>query len=94
MLDTDLITYLAKLSKLEVDEADKEKLVSEMSAIVDLMDTMNDMTLDDDKELKGDGVSLEDLREDKPRDSFDRDKILSNASHKKAGFFVVPKVVE
>ncbi|MDF2614845.1 MAG: gatC [Clostridia bacterium] len=94
MLDTDLITYLAKLSKLQIDEADKERLVSEMSAIVELMDTMNDVTFDEDDNSKGEGVSLVNLREDKPRESFDREKILANASHKKDGFFVVPKIME
>ncbi|WP_069999970.1 Asp-tRNA(Asn)/Glu-tRNA(Gln) amidotransferase subunit GatC [Cellulosilyticum sp. I15G10I2] len=94
MLDTDLITYLAKLSKLQVDDADKERLVSEMSAIVDLMDTMNDVAMGEDEDLKGEGVSPENLREDKSRDSFDREKILQNASHKKDGFFVVPKIME
>ena len=94
VLDTDLITYLAKLSKLEIDEADKEKLVSEMSAIVELMDTMNEVDLDENEDLKGEGVSLLDLREDRPRESFDRERVLQNASHKKDGFFVVPKIME
>lgn len=94
MLDTDLITYLAKLSKLEINEADKEKLVSEMSAIVDLMDTMNDVSFDENEDLKDEGVNLSNLREDAARDSFDREKILANASHKKDGFFVVPKIME
>ncbi len=94
MLDTDLMTYLAKLSKLEIDEADKERLVSEMSAIVDLMDTMNEVTFDECENLKGEGVNLLNLREDISRESFDREKILKNASHKKDGFFVVPKIME
>lgn len=94
VLDTDLITYLAKLSKLEIDEADKERLVSEMSAIVDLMDTMNDVAFDESEDLKGEGVSLNNLREDQSKDSFDREKILKNASHQKDGFFVVPKIME
>ena len=94
MLDTDLITYLAKLSKIEVNAADKERLVTEMSAIVELMDTMNDVTFDENEDLKGEGVSLLDLREDKPRACFDREKILANAAHKKDGFFAVPKIME
>lgn len=94
MLDTGLITYLAKLSKLQLDEVDKERLVSEMSAIVDLMDTMNDITFDENEDLKGEGVSLHNLREDHSRESFKREKILQNASHTKDGFFVVPKIME
>ena len=94
MLDIDLITYLAKLSKIEIDETEKERLVSEMSAIVELMDTMNEVTMEDDENLNGEGVSLKDLRADEIVSSYDREVVLNNASHKKDGFFVVPKIME
>lgn len=94
MLDTDVITYLAKLSKIEIDETEKERLVSEMSAIVELMDTMNEVTMEDDENLNGEGVSLKDLRADEIVSSYDREVVLNNASHKKDGFFVVPKIME
>lgn len=94
MLDTELITYLANLSKIEIEEAEREKLVSEMSAIVELMDTMNEVTIEEGINLNGEGVNLEDLREDQVVESYDRELILTNASHKKDGFFVVPKIME
>ena len=94
MLDTELITYLANLSKLGINDDEREKMVSEMSAIVDLMDTMNDVVFEDDVDLQGEGVSIVNLREDKARESFDRDQLLANASYKKDGFFVVPKIME
>ena len=94
MLDTDLITYLAKLYKIEIDETEKERLVSEMSAIVELMDTMNEVTMEGDENLNGEGVSLKDLRADEIVSSYDREVVLNNASHKKDGFFVVPKIME
>lgn len=94
LLSTELITYLAKLSKIDMDEADKERLESEMSAIVELMDTINEVTIEDDENLNGEGVSLNDLREDIPVSSYDTEELLKNASHKKDGFFVVPKIME
>ncbi len=94
MLDTDLITYLAKLSKIEIDEAEKERLVSEMSAIVELMDTMNEVTMEANVNLNGEGVSLQDLRADEIVSSYNREVVLNNASHEKDGFFVVPKIME
>ena len=94
MLDRELITYLAKLSKIEVDEEEKENLVDEMSAIVELMDTINEVTMEEDENLNGQGVGLKDLRADQIECSFDREAILGNASHKKDGFFVVPKIME
>lgn len=94
MLDTELITYLANLSKIEIEDAERERLVSEMSAIVELMDAMNEVTIEDSINLNGEGVNLETLRADQKVESYDRDIILANASHKKDGFFVVPKIME
>lgn len=94
MLDTSLITYLAKLSKLELSDSDKERLASEMSAIVDLMDTMSEVNMEDNINLNGKGIGLESLREDQVVPSYDTETILRNASHKKDGFFEVPKIME
>ena len=94
MLNTDVITYLAKLSKLELSDNDKERFASEMSAIVDLMDTMSEVNMEDHVNLNGEGIGLELLREDKIVPSYDIEAILKNASHKKDGFFEVPKIME
>ena len=94
MLDTSLITYLAKLSKLELSDSDKERLASEMSAIVDLMDTMSEVNMEDNTNLNGEGIGLDSLREDEVVPSYDTETILRNAAHKKDGFFEVPKIME
>jgi len=94
VLNTDVITYLAKLSKLELSDNDKERFASEMSAIVDLMDTMSEVNMEDHVNLNGEGIGLELLREDKIVPSYDTEAILNNASHKKDGFFEVPKIME
>lgn len=94
MLDTALITYLADLSKLGIDEAEKEKFVAEMSAIVELMDTINEVEMNEEDSLNRQVVGLEQLREDQSVASYNTEVILQNASHKKDGFFVVPKIME
>ena len=94
MIDTELITYLAKLSKLALTDEDKKRFATEMSAIVNLMDTMNEFYMEDQMVLKQEGVHLETLREDKVVPSYDRETILRNAYHKKDGFFGVPKMME
>ena len=94
MIDTELITYLAKLSKLALTDEDKERFTAEMSAIVNLMDTINEVNMEDQVDLKQEGIHLEALREDKVVPSYDRETILKNAYHKKDGFFEVPKMME
>ena len=94
MLDTELITYLSKLSKIDLSDEAKAKLVVEMSSIVDLMDTMQEVEIDDSINLNGEGMSMHDLREDEVVPSFNREELLKNSAHNKDGFFVVPRVVE
>lgn len=94
MLDTNLITYLAKLSKLELSDDAKERLASEMSAIVNLMDTMREVNMEEQINLNGEGISLNELREDEIVTSYETENLLKNASHTKDGFFVVPKIME
>ncbi len=94
MLDTSLITYLAKLSKIDIGEEEKNRLVLEMSAIVELMDSMNEVSMEEEQNLNGVGISLNDLRPDEVVPSYEREAVLNNASHKKDGFFVVPKIME
>lgn len=94
LLSSELITYLAKLSKIDIDEAENERLKAEMSAIVELMDTINEVNIEANENLNGEGVSLKDLREDVAVPSYDTEELLKNASYKKDGFFVVPKIME
>ena len=65
-----------------------------MSSIVDLMDTMQEVEIDDSINLNGEGMSMHDLREDEVVPSFNREELLKNSAHNKDGFFVVPRVVE
>ena len=94
MLDASLITYLSKLSKIDIKQDEKERLVLEMSAIVDLMDSISDIDMNEEHNLNGEGISLEELRADEIIPSYEREIVLRNASYKKDGFFVVPKIME
>lgn len=94
MLDAELITYLAKLSKLELSEKAKERLASEMNAIVNLMDTMSEVEMEEQVNLNGEGIGLNELREDETVPSYETESLLRNAKHSKDGFFVVPKIME
>lgn len=87
------IQHLCELSKLNYDEAGLEKVMGEMSDIIDLMDTIKsfDLTYDDTKD--NNSISLSDVREDVPQPSFPTEKLLANAENRD-NCYVVPKVVE
>lgn len=92
-VDMKTIEHLCSLSKLSYDEAGMEKVMGEMSSIIDLMDEIKgfDLAYDDTKD--GNEICFADTREDVPEESFPTEKLLANAENTD-GCYVVPKVVE
>lgn len=92
-VDMKTIEHLCGLSKLSYDENGMEKVMGEMSSIIDLMDEIKsfDLTYDDTKDKNE--IRFCDTREDIPEQSFDTEKLLKNAENTDS-CYVVPKVVE
>lgn len=87
------ILHIAKLSMLEIDEENIEKLSRDFNNIVEMVDKLGTLNSDDNLEIKAQGL-YNVFREDEIEASFKRDDILANAPEKKAGCFFVPKIVE
>ncbi len=88
------IKKIAKLSKIEVDDAQIDELSTKMKGIIDWVETLNEVDVDgvepmynvNDESLKmaKDEVSDGDIAED----------VLRNAKNSKYQYFAVPKVIE
>ena len=87
------ILHIAKLSMLEIDEENIEKLSKDFNNIVDMVDKLGELQCNEELEISTEGL-YNVLRADEVKQSFDREKILENAPQKKAGCFFVPKIVE
>lgn len=87
------IGHLCELSKLNYDEAGLQKVMGEMSNIIDLMDEIKEFDLAYDDTKDNDQIRFGDTREDKAEESFPTEKLLANAENTD-GCYVVPKVVE
>lgn len=92
-VDMKTIEHLCGLSKLSYDEQGMQKVMAEMSSIIDLMDEIKsfDLTYDDTKD--NNEIRFCDTREDIPEKSFPTEDLLKNAENTD-GCYVVPKVVE
>ena len=92
-MDLQMIAYLAELGKLHFTKEEMEQMASEMTSIIEIMDTVKeiDITYDDLKDNHD--VYLNDLRKDEVIESMPTSKVLSNAVNTN-NCFVVPKVVE
>lgn len=91
-MDLDLLNHLATLSKINVEEQDKETIMEEMSKIIDLMDSIRSVEVSPLPPAPG--VDLKDLRVDKAKPSLTAEEALQNATDVRDGCFTVPKIME
>jgi len=89
-----VVEYVANLARLNLTEAEAEKLTGEMQDIIGYVDKLNEL---DTKGLtpKEHVIPIRNVfREDIAEDSYNRDDILANAPSSESGCFKVPKIVE
>ena len=93
-ITTDEVKYVANLAKLYVDEAEAEKLTTEMESIINFADMLSEIDTESvaptNHAMKVQNV----FREDIVTNGDDRENIIKNAPAKKDGSFMVPKTVE
>ena len=88
------IEYVANLARLNVSEAEKEKLTLEMENIISYVDKLNELDTFNVKPMEHVIPIQNVLRDDVVTGSFDRDKLLKSAPSHEDGCYKVPKVVE
>ena len=93
-IDRPLLDKIAHLSRLEFDEKDAEKMMKDMTAIVDWVEKLNDVNTDGDEPLTTMSSEINVLREDEVREHLSHERALRNAPKKDADYFRVPKVLE
>jgi aspartyl-tRNA(Asn)/glutamyl-tRNA(Gln) amidotransferase subunit C len=88
------VRHVARLARLELSEAELERMRAEMDAILAYMDKLRSL------DTTGVGptshaVPLRNvMRDDEPRPSFPRDDMLANAPDRAGDFFRVPRIIE
>ena len=90
----ELVSYVAQLSRIKLDDSETEEMQKQMGAIVDYMDILNQLDTDEIEPLSHIFSITNVMRDDVTAPSYDREEILSNAPEHTAEAFVVPKTVE
>lgn len=85
------IEYLEKLSKLIINEQEKEEFEKSFDDILDFVEEITRLDLPEEDTSKA--VDISELREDEIVDGEHVD-VISNAPKKKDGCYVTPLVVE
>jgi aspartyl-tRNA(Asn)/glutamyl-tRNA(Gln) amidotransferase subunit C len=87
------VEKVAKLSKLQFSDAEKEKFRIQLDQIITYVQKLNELDTENVEPTYYVQHSEDMLREDKVDKSLSREKVLENAPDQSHGFFRVPKVI-
>lgn len=90
----ELVSYVAALSRIKLDDAETEAMQREMGAIVDYMEVLNQLDTEHVEPLSHIFNITNVMRADEIAPSYSREDILKNAPEHTEEAFVVPKTVE
>ncbi len=93
-IDRAMLDKIAHLSRLDFDGKDAEKMMEDMTKIVDWVEKLKEVNTDGVEPLTTMGFEVNVLREDKVKQHLPHDEALKNAPKKDDQFFRVPKVLE
>ena len=86
------IKHLAELSKLEFTDEELQSFSIEFEKLVELADIIKNANVTGERKLNI--IDMNELREDKPKESYSSEILLENAPEKKKSYFAVPRIVE
>jgi aspartyl-tRNA(Asn)/glutamyl-tRNA(Gln) amidotransferase subunit C len=93
-IDQKTVEKMAHLSRLELSEQESEKMVDDLSKILNWMDQLKELDTTDVEPLTHMSEVVNVFREDIAKNELPRDKGLRNAPSQNGEYFQVPKVIE
>jgi aspartyl-tRNA(Asn)/glutamyl-tRNA(Gln) amidotransferase subunit C len=93
-INRELLDKMAHLARLEFDDKDAEKMMQDMTAIVNWVEKLNEVDTTGIEPLTVMSHEVNALREDKAQTELTRDEVFKNAPLKNEDYFRVPKVLE
>ena len=93
-IDRPLLDKIAHLARLEFEEKDAEKIMLDMTTIVEWVEKLNEVDTKEIEPLTSMSHELNAFREDKTGNTLSHEEVLRNAPRHDQEFFRVPKVLE
>ena len=87
------VEHIAKLARLELDEAEKGTFARQLSAILTYMDELKTLDTSGVEPTATGPVKENVFRDDEVRPSLPQEKALMNAPDQAEGFFRVPRIL-
>ena len=93
-IDQTQVRKVARLSRLELTEAEVEEFTGQLSAILDYVEKMNELDTDNIEPLAHCLPISNVFRQDRVKESLGTEKTLGNAPQRDGDFFKVPKILD
>ena len=93
-IDQSQVRKVARLSRLDLTEAEVAEFTSQLSAILDYVEKMSELDTSDVQPLAHCLPISNCLRQDCVKESLGTEKTLANAPQRDEGFFKVPKILD
>ena len=93
-IDNSIVKKVGKLAKIKIKESEEKKLIDELNNILGWVDELKKVDTEGVEPMLSVFNESMNMREDKSDSKFSNELITKNSNEKKAGFFVVPMVVE
>jgi aspartyl-tRNA(Asn)/glutamyl-tRNA(Gln) amidotransferase subunit C len=93
-IDQAQVRKVAKLSRLELTEAEVEEFTGQLSAILDYVEKMNELDTTNIEPLAHCLPISNVFRQDRVKESLGTEKTLGNAPQRDGEFFKVPKILD
>jgi len=93
-IDQAQVRKVARLSRLDLTEAEVEEFTCQLSAILDYVEKMNELDTDNIEPLAHCLPISNVFRADSVKESLGTEKTLANAPQRNGEFFKVPKILD
>lgn len=94
MISPNEVAWVAHLARLDITSADRERMATQLSAILDYIDQLKQVNTDGVEPLAHPFDLRNVFRDDEPRPSLTVDEALANAPKRIGEFFGVPAVLD
>ncbi len=88
------IEHVARLARLDLSEPDKERMRSQLDAILTYIEKLRQLNTDNVEPTSHAIPMLNVMREDEIRPCLPREEMLANAPEGEGHFFRVPRIIE
>ncbi len=88
------VEHVARLARLELSEAEKERMRSQLDAILTYIDKLRELDTRDVEPTSHAIPMVNVMREDEVRPCLPTEEMLANAPEREGDFFRVPRIIE